>query len=338
MKPTDFSIHVSTYLSKYLPGMAGLSTNTILSYRDMFTLLLNFYESELSMPAEKIQMRHFNQENFLEFLKWLENKRGNSTSTRNIRLAAIHAFARYIVRKDPSHMFEMQKVLSIPYKRTGKGTMDYINQSAMQTLLGLPDSRTKAGLRDAALLSLMYDSGCRVQELCDLRPCDIRLDLPSTVKITGKGNKTRIVPILPSMAKLLKNYMESHGLLRESQNFSPLFQNRMGRKLTRKGISYIVDKYVQEARKSCHASYPEKFTPHCFRHSKSMHLLHAGVNLIYIRDLLGHADIKTTEIYARIDGEMKRKALEQGMNLIPEEQVPIWQENKSLLEWLNSLG
>ena len=109
-------------------------------------------------------------------------------------------------------------------------------------------------------------------------------------------------------------------------------------KLTHKGISYIVDKNVQEARKNCQASYPEKFTPHCFRHSKSMHLLHAGINLIYIRDLLGHADIKTTEIYARIDGEMKRKALERGMDLVPEDQVPSWQENKSLLEWLNSLG
>lgn len=338
MKPINLSVYISNYLSKYLPGIAGLSTNTILSYRDMFRLLLNFYESELSIFPEKIQIDSFNQDNILNFLKWLENKRNNGISTRNIRLASIHSFCRYLMKKEPSLMVEMKQILDIPYKKTKKGTIEYIDRDTMRFLLGLPDIGSKAGLRDAALLSLLYDTGCRVQELCDLRPIDIRLNIPATVKVTGKGDKMRIVPILPSMSKLLKDYMESYGLNKDNLNFEPLFQNRMGGKLTRKGVSYIVDKYVKIAKETYKDYFPDKFTPHCFRHSKSMHLLQAGVNLIYIRDLLGHVDIKTTEIYARIDGEMKRKALEKGMNVVPSDELPIWQENKSLLEWLNSLG
>jgi len=338
MKFINLSIYISDYLSRYLPGIAGLSTNTIFSYRDMFRLLLNFYECELSISPEKILIDHFNQNNITAFLKWLETNRNNSISTRNIRLASIHSFCRYLMKKEPSLMEEMRQILDIPYKKTKKGTIEYINQDTMRFLLSLPDIRSKAGLRDATLLSLLYDTGCRVQELCDLRPIDIRLNTPATVKITGKGNKIRVVPILPSMSKLLGDYMESYSLNKDNLNFSPLFQNRMGGKLTRKGISYIVDKYVKIVKETYKQYFPDKFTPHCFRHSKSMHLLQAGVNLIYIRDLLGHVDIKTTEIYARIDGEMKRKALEKGMNLVPKDDLPIWQENKSLLDWLNSLG
>ncbi|TJX12761.1 integrase [Tissierella creatinini] len=338
MKQINLSVYISNYLSKYLPGIAGLSTNTILSYRDMFRLLITFYESELSISPEKIQINNLNHDNILNFLKWLEENRGNSISTRNIRLASIHAFSRYLMKKEPSCMAEIQKILDIPYKKIRKGSIEYIDQDSMKILLELPDMETKVGLRDATLLSLLYDTGCRVQELCDLKPIDIRLNTPATIKITGKGNKIRIVPILPSMAKLLEKYMESYNLNKDNLNFSPLFQNRMGEKLTRKGVSYIVDKYVEIAKEIRKGSFPERFTPHCFRHSKSMHLLQAGVNLIYIRDLLGHVDVKTTEIYARIDGEMKRKALEKGMNIIPEDGLPVWQENKSLLEWLNSLG
>lgn len=259
-------------------------------------------------------------------------------ATRNIRLASIHAFARFVERKNPAHMFEMQKILSIPYKKAEKGSLEYISRDAMKYLLAIPDVREKSGLRDSALLSLMYDTGCRVQELCDLSVCDVRLASPPTVRLTGKGKKTRIVPIMPPMSALLEKYLKRYGLNNPANSFCPLFQNRMGGKLTRKGVSYIVDKYFQEAKNNEPSLYPDRLTPHCFRHSKSMHLLHAGVSLIYIRDLLGHVDIKTTEIYARIDGEMKRKALEKGMNLVPNNQQPIWQENKTLLEWLKNLN
>lgn len=338
MKPTDFSYHLKNYLAKYLPGMAGLSTNTISSYRDMFTLLIIFFESVTGITPKRLVLKDFNQKNIENFLGWLETERKNLISTRNIRLAAIHAYARYVGRVCPEMMHEMQKIQSIPLKKENKTILKYISIEAMTLLLSLPGAHAKAGRRDSVMLSLMYDTGCRVQELCDLRASDVRIQKPSTVKVTGKGNKERIIPIMDPMAKLMEKYIKEKGLRQQEKLSYPLFVNRSGQKLTRKGVAYILNKYFIMAREIDPAVYPEKISPHCLRHSKSMHLLQSGVNLIYIRDLLGHVDIKTTEVYARIDSEMKRKALEQSHNITPSEKEPEWQSNKELLEWLISLG
>jgi len=338
MKPTDFSYHLKNYLAKYLPGMAGLSTNTISSYRDMFTILIIFFESVAGIAPEKLVLKYFNQENIENFLGWLETERKNLVSTRNVRLAAIHAYAGYVGRVCPEMMHEMQKIQSIPLKKEYKDTIKYISIKAMTLLLSLPDTHTRAGRRDCVMLSLMYDSGCRVQEICDLKASDIRIQKPSTVKITGKGNKERIVPIMDPMARLMEKYIKEKGFMQPEKLSCPLFVNRSGQKLTRKGVAYILNKYFLMAREIDPAIYPEKISPHCLRHSKSIHLLQSGVNLIYIRDLLGHSDIKTTEVYARIDSEMKRKALERSQNITPSGKEPEWQANRELLEWLISLG
>ncbi len=140
------------------------------------------------------------------------------------------------------------------------------------------------------------------------------------------------------MSVLLKQYLKENYLIEFYTFDYPLFSNRSKYKLTRAGIAYIVKKYVDEAIKEAPEMFPEKFSPHCFRHSKAIHLLQSGVNLIYIRDFLGHVDIKTTEIYARIDGEMKRKALEKNANNIVSGKLPEWQSNKELMNWLKNLG
>lgn len=338
MKPTDFSYHLKNYLAKYLPAMAGLSSNTISSYRDMFTLLIIFFESVMGIVSQKLVLNDFNQKNIEIFLGWLETGRKNAVSSRNVRLAAIHAYAVYLARVCPEMMYDMQKIMSIPFKKTNKKTIKYISIKAMTLLLSMPSPLTKHGRRDSVMLSLMYDSGCRVQELCDIKASDVRLEKPSTVKVTGKGNKTRIVPIMNPMSAILEKYMQKEGFAHPQKLSCPLFTNRSGQKLTRKGVSYILNKYFIMAKKKNPAMYPDNISPHCFRHSKSVHLLQSDVNLIYIRDLLGHADIKTTEVYARIDSEMKRKALERGQNITPSEKEPEWQTNKKLLEWLSSLG
>lgn len=338
MKPTDYSYHLTNYLGKYLPGILGLSTNTISSYRDMFTLMIAFYESAIGIKPEKIMLKDFTRHRMEKFLEWLEQQRGNAISTRNVRLAAIHAYAKYLARVHPDVMHEMLKIQSIPFKKYHKRPPEYICIEAMTLLLSLPDVRIKNGIRDATLLSIMYDSGCRVQELCDLTVSDIRLQKPSTVKVTGKGNKTRIIPVMDSMTKLLKQYLKEFELMVPEKRELPLFLNRSGEKLTRKGVTYILQKYFIQAQEAEPGLFPEKISPHCCRHSKSMHLLQSGVDLIYIRDMLGHVDIKTTEIYARIDSEMKRKALEKSINIIPADKEPVWQTNKDLLDWLNGLG
>jgi site-specific recombinase XerD len=338
MKPTDFSYYLTDYLSKYLPCTAGLSTNTIISYRDTFSLLLEFLNKNKKLPPEKITLNHLDRELIEEYLDWLEKARGCTVSTRNVRLAAIHAFCRYLQLKYPDYIYQSQKILAIPVKRTKKNTIEYLSLDAMKLLLDMPQDGTKQGRRDRVLLSLLYDSAARVQELADALVSDVRIKYPSTVKLTGKGNKTRIVPLMKPMSALLEQYLAENRLIDHHKGSYPLFCNRSNDKLTRAGIAYIVAKYANEAKKLSPGLFPDKVPPSCFRHSKAMHLLQSGVNLVYIRDFLGHVDIQTTEVYARIDGEMKRKALEKSSYNVVSEKLPEWQSNTSLMYWLKSLG
>lgn len=338
MKGNIFSYRLSCYLTQYLPGIAGLSGNTIMSYRDMFVTLIGFYETKLGIKPEKIDICDFNAANIMRYLEWLEKERRNSTATRNVRLAAIHAFARYIERHVPESIHIMLGVLAIPYKKCNSNSPEFLNAEEIKILLAMPDAGTITGRRDRVLLSLLYDSGARVQELCDLTVSDIRLEEPGTVKLTGKGDKARIVPLMKPMVILLKQYIDEQGLQNSGCNFYPLFRNRSGTKFTRKGIAYILNKYVVIARNQHPDIFPENISPHCMRHSKSMHLIQSGVNLVYIRDILGHTDIKTTEVYARIDSEMKRKALEKATTGIILDKAPLWHENENLLSWLKKLG
>jgi integrase/recombinase XerD len=338
MKPTDFSYHLSNYLSKYLPAIVGLSMNTIMSYRDMFRLLLAFYEKVLGIKPEKMMVKDLTRASVEQYLNWLEQERECSVSTRNVRLAAIHAFARYLQRELPEFMYPSQQLLTIPFKKTKKAAIDYLSLDAMKLLLSLPDTSTKSGRRDAVLLSLLYDTGARVQELCDLIVLDIKIQRLATIKLTGKGNKSRIVPLMNTMSNLLSQYLQENGLNHAHASAYPVFFNRSRGKLTREGVAYIVAKYMDVAKAVSPGVFPEKVSPHCFRHSKAMHLLQSGVNLIYIRDLLGHVDVKTTEIYARIDGEMKRKALENSHQGVVSEKLPEWQSDNELMSWLKGLG
>ena len=202
----------------------------------------------------------------------------------------------------------------------------------------MPDTSTKSGRRDLALLSLMYDTGARVQEIADLTPQCVRFEKPATIRLHGKGNKTRIVPMMEAQVSLLKRYMTEQNLLRSEEQPHPLFRNKCGVKLTRAGISYILDKYVSMARTIAPELVPDNISCHCLRHSKAMHLLQAGVNLVYIRDFLGHFSVQTTEVYAKADSRQKRQALEKAYVDVTPNTDPVWQENNDLLEWLISLG
>jgi site-specific recombinase XerD len=338
MKPTDFAYYLTEFLSKHLPGTVGLSPNTIMSYRDTFSIFLEFCSEHKEIRPEKLSLNNLNRKLVEEYLEWLEKTRKCIASTRNVRLAAFHSFCRYLQMEFLDYIHTAQQILSIPMKRTKKYSIEYITLDAMKFLLGKPDKMTKEGRKDMVLLSLLYDSGARVQELADLKVGDIRTTFPSTVKLKGKGNKSRIVPLMKPMAELLKQYLKENNLTEPYAFDYPLFSNRSKDKLTRAGIAYIVKKYAGEAIKDAPELFPDKLSPHCFRHSKAVHLLQSGVNLVYIRDFLGHVDIQTTEIYARIDGEMKRKALEKNNVNIVSDELPAWQNNVGLMNWLKNLG
>ena len=185
-------------------------------------------------------------------------------------------------------------------------------------------------------MSVLYDTGARVQELIDLNAGDVRLDPPPQVRLMGKGRKMRAIPLMDATVELLRDHRRENNLDRPEHADQPLFQNRQGARFSRSGVRYLLQKYVQPVRRD-HPGFTQPVSPHSLRHTKGMHLLQSGVPLEIIRDFLGHVDVKTTEIYARANLEMKRKALEKVADGTPLPKLPSWKQNKTLLEWLHSL-
>jgi integrase/recombinase XerD len=339
MKGADFPKYLSSFLSEYLPCQKNASTKTIASYRDTFKLFLRFFENERGLKPERLRIPSINTELVVSYLEWLEKDRNCSISTRNQRLAAIHSFFRYVQKEYPENLHEMQRILSIPYKKCRKSMVSYLTGPEMQILLSQPDCTTPAGFRDAVLLSVLYDTAARVQEMTEIQLKDIRLDTPAVITLHGKGDKIRQVPIMSKTKELLKEYLERkeyHAGISKGNNY--LFVNQKKQQLSRWGVTYVLAKYVEMARKDNRFQINFPVTPHVIRHAKAMHLLQSGVNLIYIRDFLGHADCNTTEIYARSDTEMKRKAIENAYKDVLPNMFPDWEKDGELMDWLNSLG
>lgn len=337
MKPTDFSKSLTDFLTIYLPGEKGMSYNTVCAYKDTFLLFLRFMKEQNSINADKLILNQITQEKVIDFLDWIQKERGNSDSTRNARLGAIHSFFHYLQYRNPANLYEWQRILSIPVKKTGKPSITHISLDGIKLLLEQPSQVTRKGKRDLAMLSLMYDSGARVQEMINLTPASLNLNRPHTVNLWGKGNKGRIVPLMDTQMQLLRDYMETNQLLEPYASKYPLFSNSRREKFTRMGITLILKKYADKARSINPALIPEVVTPHILRHSKAMHLLQSGINLIYIRDFLGHTSISTTEIYARTDSKAKREALENAYAVILPKKItkePVWKKDMELLKWL----
>ena len=336
MTRPDFARLLQSFLSEYLPMQRNVSPHTIRSYRDTMTLLLRFCRDQRALSIERLRLDQLDADLVEAFLDHLETERGCTVRTRNQRLAALHAFVRYLQVEAPEHMLHCQRLLAIPFKRYDRPALRYLSAEHLRVILEQPDLRTPLGRRDLALLALLYDTGARVQELIDLAVQDLRLDHPAQVQLTGKGRKTRILPLLPGTAAQLADYLREHGLDQPHHLGHAVFVNRHGQRFTRTGIRDMIRKYVARAQRAC-PRLPGDVSPHTFRHSKAMHMLQAGIPLVIIRDFLGHADIATSEVYARADLDMKRRALEV---LDPTPAVPAsasWQDDSSLLAWLRTL-
>jgi len=334
MKPTDLSKSLMDFLSRYMPGERGMSYNTISSYKVTFILLFSFMKEQKGININKLTLKDLNRDHVLAFLDWLQLVRNSSDATRNVRLAAVHSFCRFLQYQNPESLYELQRILSISMKRTGQGSVSHLTTDGIKLLLKQPNAGTPKGLRDLAILCLLYDTAARVSEVISLTPSMIRLEKPYTIKLVGKGNKARIVPLMDNDVTILRQYMINNRLLESSSNQKPLFYNARKEKLTRAGLHYIFQSYTNKARKEKVNLIPEKLSCHSLRHSKAIHLLQAGVNLVYIRDILGHQSVKTTEIYARIDSKQKREVLEKAYPDLVAHEIPIWSNNGNLLEWL----
>ncbi|KTD58857.1 integrase [Legionella santicrucis] len=335
MKPTNLSIHLTHFLTDYIVGKRNLSPNPVKAYRDVFILLLQFCRDIKGIPLEKLSLEHIDIILVESFLEYLEQQRHCKTYTVNHRLTTLHAFFRYLQAESPEHLFQCQKILSIPLRRFVRKTVEYLSKEHLAALLAQPDLNTQEGRRDIVLLSVLYDTGARVQELIDMSVGDLRLKNPAQLRIFGKGRKVRIVPLMQNTVELLQNYLQERQLITPDKFSHPLFTSHHDNRLSRSGVRYIFQKYAQQVWQQ-HSEFNQSISPHSMRHTKGMHLLQAGISLDIIRDFLGHVDIKTTEIYAKANLEMKRAALEK-VSPAPTPQLPSWKENKSLLKWLQSL-
>jgi len=337
---TDFAKYISKFLSEYLPHQRNMSSHTVASYRDTFLQFIHYMKDVRGVKVEKLTLGKLTSECVLDFLSWVQNVRGCGAATRNYRLAAIHSFISYLQYEEIEHLAGWQKILSIKALKTERKAIGYLTTEGMKALLEQPDTTTTGGRKNLALLSLMYDTGARVQEIIDLTPESLRIESkPYTIRLFGKGRKARIVPLLDEQVCILRRYMKENNLLENNRLKHSLFFNVRGEKLTRAGATYILKTYVHLARKLNPEVIPEVISCHSLRHSKAMHLLQAGVNIVYVRDLLGHVSIQTTDIYARADSKQKREALEKAyIDLIPENaKTREWEKSQNLLDWLKSL-
>jgi integrase/recombinase XerD len=332
---TDFALFLRRFLTAYLAGLRGYSPNTIASYRDAFKLLICYFRDERSIPPERLTLELIDAAAITGFLDWLHASRHNSASTSNQRLAAIDSFFTWMQSQDPARMACCQDILAIPAKKHDRPAVTHLSVEQTRQLLALPDRSTRRGRRDATLLATLYDTAARVQELADLAVRDLRLDNPAMASLTGKGRKTRHVPLDTNTAALLTAYLAERQLDSPGRDDHPVFFNQHRCKLSRGGIAWILRKY--QARATNPALANVRLSPHILRHSRAMHLYDAGVPLPYIRDILGHVDLSTTEIYARASTEAKRKALEAVYADLVTADLAEWNQNPELLSWLASL-
>src|SRR5215467_13913699 len=275
MKPTDFSIHVTSFLTHYLAAQRNLSPNTIKAYRDVFTLLLRFCRDVRGVAPEKLRLEQIDVSLVEAFLDHLETERKSSPRTRNHRLATLHAFFRNVQAEEPAHMLQCQRILAIPLRRHARPTVGYLSKDELAEILAQPDMTTLEGRRDAVLLSVLYDTGARVQELIDLSVGDVRLDPPAQLRLLGKGHKMRAVPLMGNTVQLLRDHLQENRLVSPEHFDKPLFQNARHQRLSRSGIRYILHKYLVRAREK-RPSLKRKLSPHTLRHAKGMHLLQSG--------------------------------------------------------------
>ncbi len=336
MKSNDFSYYTSRFFQSYLPGTRNVSGNTILSYRDTFKILLTFMRDCKSKTPDKVSFKDLDHTTIEEFLTYLENDLQCSASTRNQRLAALKSFFRFVQVERPDLLAECQSILTIKNKKSPKPVIDYLSGEETELLFKQPDTTTPKGRRDLALLTLMYDSAARVQEICDLKINSVSLTVPAVIRLYGKGRKTRNVPLDAPCVEILRKYMKENRLQHSEMSNTPLFFNSRKEKLSRSGVGYILSKYVEKANENGgHIS--EKISPHCLRHSKAMHMVEAGINLIYIRDFLGHESIETTQVYAKANPEIRRKAIERMESKTASLSMSDWNENPDIMSFLHSL-
>jgi len=332
--PNKLAFRLREYFTDHLPRVRGASVHTIHSYRDSLLLLLRFLASQRKRRVHELDLSDIEPDHIIAFLTHLEESRSNSVTTRNVRLAAIHAFFRYVGTYHPDHLDRVQRILGIPFKRARQRVIEYLDRSEIDAILSRIDPSGRHGRRDYALLATMFNTGARVQEIVDLQIRDLQLIRPFQIRLFGKGRKERFCPLWPQTAHVLRDYCEEHHL--DLRSDAQVFRNHRGEPLTRFGIRYILAKRLDDARGDMGTLQRKRLHPHSMRHTTAVALLTSGVDITTISQWLGHSSPNTTNRYATIDLAMKRRAIARVKPVTPLGRPP-WRRNQSVLAWLEQL-
>jgi len=315
MNKIELLDYLSEYLNDYLPFGKGLSANTVTSYRVAFQLLFEFLYVKKRIRPERAAFDTLSGDIVTEFLYWLESDRGCSAKTRNHRRTALVSFASFVMRKNiavGSAFYTAMK--NTPRRKIHKNTdILYFTRDEVGILLGLPDASSKLGYRNKVLLAVLYATGARAQELCDIKVNDVRFGSPTSVKLNGKGNKSRVVTIPENCSLLLKGYMESNRIFGEnagSDSHCYVFASQTNSHMSVSCVEEITKKYLAVAKEAYPGLFSAKsYSPHSFRHSIAVHMLESGIPLAVIKTFLGHESITSTMVYAEVTPELANKYL-----------------------------
>lgn len=331
MTPTSFPSLLQRFFTDRLLKQLSASPHTVASYRDAFRLLLRFAAEWLGRNPSDLRMEELDEAFLGSFLDHLEHKRGSSVRTRNTRLAALHAFFRYVALREPAYALNCQRVLAIPAKRYVRAPVDFLAQVEVETLLAAPDPTTWIGRRDRTLLLLAVQTGLRNSEITALRRTDVALGTGPHVRCRGKGRKMRCTPLRPDVVAVLSAWLAEL----KGEASDPLFPSIRGRSLSADGLQRLVAKHAAAARRHCPSLIGKTVTPHTLRHSAAMELLRRGVDHTVIALWLGHESTETTEIYLHADIKLKEQALKHAT---PSGVVPArYKPQDHLLAFLESL-
>jgi len=324
---------IRRFLLEEVVADRNLTLNTQRSYRDSIRLLLRFLHEHHALEPTHVTVEQVTAAVARTFLAHLEEQRGNSVSTRNQRLAAIHSLFRFVARQVPELVDHAAQIHAIPVRRSAAPTMAYLEKPEIDALLAVPDRQHAQGQRDYALLLFLYNTGARATETAELAVGAIVLDATPSARFLGKGRKTRTCPLWPHTAKTLRQLL---GARLDGPRDEPVFRNVRGEPVTRFGIHDLLARTVRKAAETTPSLRAKRVSPHTLRHTTAVHLLRSGVDINTIRAWLGHVSLETTNRYAEVDLETKAKALET-CAVTNSDRTPTWHKDKDLMAFLSSL-
>lgn len=308
---TPIAPHMSAFLREHLPQQKGASANTCESYAYAFRLLFEFTSQRFQVAPSALQLEQIDAPLIIKFLRYLETERHNRPSTRNARLVAIKSFMHFVEYRVPALLEQSRRILAIPTKRTETRLVHWLSRDEMQAILNAPDPQRRDGIRDRAMLHLCFAAGLRVSELIGLPLTGVELQPVPQVRVRGKGRNERALPLWKQTAVDLRAWLAVRGEARAPE----LFLNARGLSMTRFGFEYVLSKHVQTAVKHCASLQKKHVSPHVLRHTSAMMVLQATGDIRKVSLWLGHANIRTTEIYLRADPTEKLEAIESSLPL-----------------------